>query len=195
MSPEFLEQEKTRKREYMRARRAADPEGVRKRLRAWEKANPEKLKGYRKAYRDADPEKARARYRNWYAADPEKVGNLRRKARESDIEASRAKERERDRRRRALNPDANRVKCGKRHARKMGAEGSHTASDIADQYARQNGKCHWCFLCVGRTYHVDHVVPLSRGGSDGPENIVIACPTCNVRKGAMLPTDFARRFA
>jgi 5-methylcytosine-specific restriction endonuclease McrA len=34
------------------------------------------------------------------------------------------------------------------------------------------------------------VVPLSRGGSNGPENIVIACPTCNLAKKDKMPHEW-----
>jgi len=37
----------------------------------------------------------------------------------------------------------------------------------------------------------DHVIPLSRGGSDRIENIVICCLECNGLKGALLPDEFA----
>jgi len=30
---------------------------------------------------------------------------------------------------------------------------------------------------------VDHVIPLSRGGSDHPSNMVVACRPCNLKKG------------
>lgn len=37
---------------------------------------------------------------------------------------------------------------------------------------------------------VDHVVPLSRGGADDAENIVISCPTCNLHKHNKLPHEW-----
>lgn len=37
----------------------------------------------------------------------------------------------------------------------------------------------------GGTY--DHVLPLSKGGDESPENIVVACRDCNVKKGARTP--------
>ena len=79
----------------------------------------------------------------------------------------------------------------RRRARIEGASGSHTADDIAAQYERQKGRCYWCQRKVGAEFDVDHVTPLSKGGSNGPENIVIACPSCNRRKGARTPTEFA----
>lgn len=76
-------------------------------------------------------------------------------------------------------------------ARKRGASGSHTTADIKAQHERQEGKCYWCNCKVGDKYHVDHVVPLSKGGSNWPSNIVIACPTCNQVKKDKHPMDFA----
>jgi len=47
---------------------------------------------------------------------------------------------------------------------------------------------------LGGDYHVDHRVPIARGGSNGPENLVIACPDCNRRKNAQMPHEFAGRL-
>lgn len=52
---------------------------------------------------------------------------------------------------------------------------------------------HLCMYC-GDHFHKseltrDHVVPLSRGGRDGWENVVAACLACNVRKGGRTPAQ------
>ena len=39
-------------------------------------------------------------------------------------------------------------------------------------------------------YHVDHVVPLMRGGSNDPDNICLACKPCNLAKGILTGTEF-----
>ncbi len=71
----------------------------------------------------------------------------------------------------------------------------------------------WCYYC-GRTegpqgcnvydgcrhphhdrLHVDHVVPLSRGGSDTEDNVVIACSSCNLSKGSKLLCAWEGRWA
>lgn len=37
---------------------------------------------------------------------------------------------------------------------------------------------------------LDHVIPQSRGGSDTPENLVLACKSCNCSKGARTPNEW-----
>lgn len=85
--------------------------------------------------------------------------------------------------------DRKRTYRHKRRALIHAAQGSHTAQDILNQFKRQKGKCYWCSKKL-TTYHVDHIVPLTRNGSNAPDNLVIACPTCNKRKGNKLPHEF-----
>lgn len=103
---------------------------------------------------------------------------------------------------RAAHPESVRAGNHNRRARQQGNGGTHTPADIRAQYARQNGRCYWQATDVCRDrrgklddeYHVDHVMPLILGGSNGPENLVIACPTCNLSKGAKHPQDFCGRL-
>lgn len=39
-----------------------------------------------------------------------------------------------------------------------------------------------CAYCRGPAHTVDHVVPRSKGGPDGSENLVAACRSCNSEK-------------
>lgn len=98
--------------------------------------------------------------------------------------------RERARLWRANHRDEARAIEARRRARKCNAQGSHTADDVKRQYEAQKGKCYYCKQKVGKDYHADHAIPLSRGGSDGPENIVVTCPTCNLRKRNKLPHEW-----
>jgi len=81
-----------------------------------------------------------------------------------------------------------------RRSRERGNGGTHTAADVRAQYKRQRGRCYYCGVEVGDTYHVDHVVPISKGGSNDPSNLVVACAPCNLRKNDKLPHEFAGRL-
>jgi len=78
----------------------------------------------------------------------------------------------------------------RRRAQKLASGGSYTAQQIRDQLKRQKRKCYWCSCKLG-AYHIDHIAPLSRGGSNDISNIVLACAGCNLRKGAKLPHEWS----
>jgi 5-methylcytosine-specific restriction endonuclease McrA len=84
-----------------------------------------------------------------------------------------------------------RVKVRRRRARLKGAMRHHTANDVRVSIEVQQGRCFYCEADVPIKYTVDHLIPLVRGGSDGPENIVIACASCNFRKADKTPEEFA----
>lgn len=76
-----------------------------------------------------------------------------------------------------------------RKARKKLAEGSFSQRDIELKIEAQNGQCYWCKIDL-HDYHIDHFIPLKKGGSNWPSNIVVACPTCNVSRGAKSAEEF-----
>jgi 5-methylcytosine-specific restriction endonuclease McrA len=50
--------------------------------------------------------------------------------------------------------------------------------------------CQYCGEMPGRNHlTVDHVIPRSRGGGHGWENLVTACTRCNQRKGSLTPEE------
>lgn len=55
----------------------------------------------------------------------------------------------------------------------------------------QKGVCHYCLLEVGMAkLTMDHVVPLSRGGTSRKGNTVPACKDCNNKKKSLLPIEW-----
>lgn len=93
------------------------------------------------------------------------------------------------------NPDGKRAHDHARRARARAGGGKHTQADINRLYAEQEGRCKVCASDFFETgYHVDHVVPLAAGGSNGPENLQLLCPTCNVRKGAKPFGEFLMEY-
>lgn len=66
---------------------------------------------------------------------------------------------------------------------------------IADFYAHVRNasaiRCYWCRTSVPRSKrHVDHIIPLARGGPHALANLCCACQSCNSRKGAKMPHEF-----
>ena len=92
------------------------------------------------------------------------------------------------------NPEKVRVDAHVRRARKQAAEGSHSADELKALFERQQGKCAYCSKSIRKGYHVDHVIPLARGGSNWITNIAFACARCNTSKGATDPIAFAQRL-
>ena len=43
--------------------------------------------------------------------------------------------------------------------------------------------CSYCKCDCISNYHIDHVIPLSKGGEHAISNLTIACPFCNISKG------------
>lgn len=88
------------------------------------------------------------------------------------------------------NPQKRRAIKQRRRAREIGANGSHTYNDIENILIFQKNKCVICKVSIKKKYHVDHVIPLSRGGSNDKDNIQLLCPSCNMSKGAKEQTTF-----
>ena len=53
---------------------------------------------------------------------------------------------------------------------------------------KQNHKCEYCSCDVTYRYQIDHILPVTLGGTDGIGNLCLACPTCNRAKWDM-PLD------
>ncbi|MBX3050826.1 MAG: HNH endonuclease [Caldilineaceae bacterium] len=57
----------------------------------------------------------------------------------------------------------------------------------------ERDKCR-CYICKragteetgpdGRSWHIDHITPLSKGGQTALYNLALSCATCNQRKAA-----------
>jgi hypothetical protein len=51
--------------------------------------------------------------------------------------------------------------------------------------ARANGRCQYCLMhesLQGATFHIEHIIPQCKGGRSDLENLVLACPGCNLHK-------------
>lgn len=137
----------------------------------------------------ADPEKGRNQTRTWrekhpykrvrpVLTDKEKIERKKANRRASDIRChDRIIQRNRNRR-----------------ATQRAAKGKHTLEDIALLMKKQRAKCAhpWCRKSLKTNCNVDHIIALARGGSNDRQNLQLLCPTCNQKKHAKHPIDFAQ---
>lgn len=50
-----------------------------------------------------------------------------------------------------------------------------------------------CVYCGDQAGHVDHIHPISKGGSNDEDNLAAACSHCNISKGNRLLSEWRRR--
>jgi 5-methylcytosine-specific restriction endonuclease McrA len=58
----------------------------------------------------------------------------------------------------------------------------------------QRGRCAYCRSRLDDDAHLDHIMPISKSGSNAQSNFQLTCPTCNLSKSAKHPIDFAREL-
>lgn len=56
------------------------------------------------------------------------------------------------------------------------------AAIYAEVMARQGKSCTYCGDTSG-PFHLDHIFPVSKGGTNAPSNLTLACQRCNLSKG------------
>jgi 5-methylcytosine-specific restriction endonuclease McrA len=168
------------KRAYDRAYYKAHRERISAYYKTWRAANAEKVKADKAVYHVSNRERIAAKVKAWSDAHPG-AANLRTAAWKA---ANPERKRELDHRSRAI-----------RDSRPTCAHSSCLALGPVSIAWQTNP--HVCYLCGQRLSmqarpddpmhaHMDHVVPLSRGGLHCAENLRPACAPCNRRKGARL---------
>jgi 5-methylcytosine-specific restriction endonuclease McrA len=154
------------------------------RANKWQQDNRAKRKEYMRRYYEAN----KARWEESYAqldseANREKARRWAREHPERNRE--RVQQWARD------NPEKRRAQRALRRYRENGS-GTLSAADIMQMYDDQDGLCAYCEIPLFGEYHLDHMIPVSRGGIHDWSNIAIACQPCNQRKHAKTAEEFVR---
>lgn len=149
---------------------------------------------YAREWRERNAERSREINRKCYAKNAENIREAVRLRRAQNPEGHRSVLRKSYRKNkarrssdaktyRASNPE--RISALKRSykASKRAAGGRFSLEDIVALFKAQSGACAACACDISDRYHVDHVMPLSRGGTNWPDNLQLLCPTCNLSKG------------
>jgi hypothetical protein len=142
-----------------------DREGYNAKARAWQSSG--KGRTYRQAYQQANAERRQQWARESRQRDPERYSRYWKQWAAANAEAVAELGRMR-RARQKGNPDSIGVPVGE-------------WQKIVNRFG---GRCAYCGV-KPEIIHMDHVVPLSKGGRHAAPNCLPACPKCNLTKHAM----------
>lgn len=133
-------------------------------VKKWQEKNLDKIKKYNKEYYQKNKEKILTSYTKWRLANMEK--------RRKSCKAYRKR-----------HPDRIRFKNNIAKDRRRGAKGKHTLQEWEALKKKYNYSCPKCKrkeLIIKLTR--DHIIPISKGGTNYIDNIQPLCGSCNSRK-------------
>ncbi len=135
---------------------------------AWKEKNLEKEREYKRKWNEENAEKERLRRAKHYRENRDSVLAI-------NAEWSRN------------NRDKRRMHTHNRRARKQAASGYATHEQVQariDYYGRK------CIYCGGPYESIEHLFPLSKGGTNWPANLAPSCLSCNSTKAAKTVWEF-----
>lgn len=166
-----------RDKETRRAHYKANSEKQKARSEAWRKAHPEQKRASAKVYREANKDKIKVWHKVWRKANLAKHCSYMQTWRKT-------------------HPDKNREKSRKYRAKHRALECTSQIEPINEKvvYLRDGWICQHCQKRVDKRFKypnpmsasLDHIVPLSKGGSHTYDNVQLAHLVCNVSKGDRL---------
>jgi len=160
----------------------------------WYAKNKTRLRAKQKAYNSANRDDRAAYDRKYNLLNKELCAakhKVRRRARKAEIAAYDAAYREAHKTEvaawnaayRKAHPDKIADNSALRRARKRGASVEKVSRALV--YERDGGYCHICGKKVNpKKWHIDHIIPLARGGEHSYKNVAVSHPKCNLSKGA-----------
>jgi 5-methylcytosine-specific restriction endonuclease McrA len=156
---------KARKRKHNKEYYPIEKEKDNARSKAWRVKNPEKVKKNNAKRYLVDPVKYRLQVKQWVSRNPQRRSII-----------------------------SNRYSHNRR-ARMNGNGGNYTSDELNALMVSQEYSCFYCSKpffdnTLDTKIHVDHKIPISRGGKNNIANIALTCPQCNLSKNARTAEEF-----
>ena len=185
-NPEFRAKEYAVKNAQRRERRKSDPE-YRERENARDR---ERNKRRSKEYIEKKNARQRERVRRKYQTDPAfRESERKRKSNPKYLKRHRERVRER------YHSD-DEWREAKLLAWRLRQPWDKTVNEesVNGLLEKQDGMCPYCGDDIRGSFHMDHIMPLSRGGVSTLSNLQLTCGSCNHRKSDKHPDTFAREM-
>lgn len=160
-------------RAYSAQYRADNPDRVRESWRKDRQAHPERRRAEAKRYDERFPDAARARKKRWAEANPGAARTYR------EANADRVREATRAWKERHPVEVANYRRAYKARVRLAGRATTEELAALVEEAGTYG-----CAVCWAPAEHLDHIVPVSRGGCGCVENLQWLCAPCNLSKSA-----------
>jgi 5-methylcytosine-specific restriction endonuclease McrA len=171
--------------------------------KAWHKANSELNKATKAAWRAANTDRVKASNAAWYKSNSEKAKACAAAWYKTNSELSKARAAARYKanpeRSKAstsawfkANPESCRIYAHNRRDAKLSSGGKLSKGLSEKLFKLQRGLCPCCNQPLGNDYHLDHIMPLKKGGANEDWNIQLLRQQCNNQKHSKDPIDFMR---
>lgn len=198
-------EQRAKKRAYDKIYKAKNKTKILAQATAYRAANPEKVKvavqlawsrfgdKYKAAVRASGRYKTPhyiAMAAQWAIGNPDKVRATKRRW----VRNHKQQSDEISRRWKAANPEKCKVHKHRRRSRILGCQDHHTEQEWLIILRSHGRKCAYCRTSGTKKNPItrDHIVPISKGGTNSARNLVPACKSCNSKKHDRDPIVFAR---
>jgi len=153
--------------------------------------NKKTINEYVKSYRSENKEQVRARDRAYRKRNIDARRCLEKKWQKENVELIKEINKVASTLYRKNNPEKRKAAVQNCMANRKMAEGRYVAADVIRILKGQKMKCAACSVCLKKGYHMDHIFPLSKGGTNWPDNLQALCAACNLSKSAKDPYVWA----